>query len=87
MLEQDFRNGFAQEFVAVLFFLAVFARRGIAFTALDFAIDDSAIRNRLDIGIDHDLTTTTVMVNFHVLDAVVSNIYTDSFAFSANFSD
>jgi hypothetical protein len=87
MAEKQLGDGLAKHFVTVFLLLAILARHGIAFATLDFSVDNGSIGHRFDVGIDHDLTAATVMVNLHVLDAVVANIYTDCFAFSANFSD
>ena len=87
MSDEELGNGFAKHFVAIFILLAILTRHGLTFTALDFTVNNGSVGYRFDVGIDHDLTTATVMVNFHVFDAVMTNIYTDSFAFSANFSD
>jgi hypothetical protein len=54
---------------------------------LDFAGNDGAFRNGFRINLDDNMATATVVVNLHVLDAVMANIDADSLAFTANSSE
>ena len=79
-------EGLVQKFVTVLFLLAVGAGNGFAIAALDFTIDNGAVGHWFRINLDDNLATATVMVNLHVFDAVMANIYADSLALTANSS-
>ena len=88
MAKHQLGERFAQLVEAVLLFLpSVIRRQIVGLTSLNYTIDDGACRNRFQVHFAHDSFTVSIMVDLNVLDAVVANIYANSFALSTNSSN
>jgi hypothetical protein len=86
--EHKLGHGLTQKVIAILLFLFTGTLGLIpALSALDFTIDNGTLGYRFKVGINHYLAPAAVVIDFNILDAVMTNINAYGHAFTANFSD